>query len=306
MDLSGLYRRGSGSYEVKEIAPPSQSGERLTNGNFNTGDFTGWSTTTPTFTVNSLNQCVNDGTVSGVFIAQAVTLTVGKTYLIELDVIYLEASVRILYGGDTYLTTIGRHSFTVVASSASFIVRDSGGNAFIVDNISVQEVPEGYPLMDKGDTYLENTVAGTVAFPSKQAYGEWEFSIDKGNAGGGVLIKWIAQEPTIGAIGYGFYYAGTELLQLYRSDPATVNIMATATSAIGETGWYRFKITRGLDGNITFYVKGQEFGNDDWTFVNIGLNPAIDNTYTTGGYFVIDLDLSGKIANIITRKAVQQ
>ena len=44
MDLSGQLIRGTGSYEVKEIAPPVESGQLLANYNFATGDFTGWDT----------------------------------------------------------------------------------------------------------------------------------------------------------------------------------------------------------------------------------------------------------------------
>ena len=89
---------------------------------------------------------------------------------------------------------------------------------------------------------------------------------------------------------------------------SVAGIMNTAASYIEINTWYRIKITRTLDGEFYFYIKGGAFGVNDWTLITAasGSNPVTDNIYTLSEYFIPDFVAGDRIANIITRKAVQQ
>ena len=65
-----------------------------------------------------------------------------------------------------------------------------------------------------------------------------------------------------------------------------------------------------MDGEFYIYIRGGVFGVDDWTLVSVdggtGTNPVTSATITTSKYFLIDLDIGDRIANIVMRKAVAQ
>lgn len=177
---------------------------------------------------------------------------------------------------------------------------------------SVQEnstrVTSGPLVFDRGTKYLSCTTAGTIAFPSKQAYGTWEWDWFKGGDANGLFIQFIAPKylfnysTSIG--GYDFRITTSEAVGLIKTAVST--LAATANSYISNSTWYRFRITRTTAGVFTVLIKGGTFtptvGYDGWTLVSTsggsGTNPVTDNTYTSSQYFVLDLDAGDRIANI--------
>ncbi len=56
-----------------------------------------------------------------------------------------------------------------------------------------------------------------------------------------------------------------------------------------------------MEGIFYVFVKGGDFGANDWTLVTatLGTNPtAASVTYTTSNYFVLDFDVGDRITNI--------
>ncbi|GAF81402.1 unnamed protein product, partial [marine sediment metagenome] len=234
-------------------------------------------------------------------------LTSGRYYKISVDCVEhtsgaIQAYCSTTLNGSVVIDGVGGFSGILKATDGVFYLQRqaAGDQDMVIRSITLEEVPEGYPLMDKGMKYLECTSAGTVAFPSDQAYGEWEFDLYNYDNTTQIGIDFI----TNGSEKYTLYLTSSERIALYRA----AAISQTAADFISFGIWYRIKLTRTLDGEFTFYVRGGEFGNDDWTLVLpvSTTNPFTDNTYTESQYFVVDLDVGDRIANLITRKAVQQ
>ena len=322
MDLSGHLQKGTGSYEVKEIAPPVESGNICVNGNFTnwTGDhpdswtLAGTENATNYVTENPSGQCqiVSDG--SNIGIVHSGIFTVGRYYKLRVNVpANVTGALKVgtgLSGGlfTANLTGVGFQTFIAKADHADLRMTRVAPCDITLDDVIVEEVPEGYPLMDKGMKYLECTGEGTVAFPSDQAYGEWEFDIL--SSAGRTSYQISALEIEENQNGYVFSIGANENLVLarYSSGAATV-LQNTVTSYVLNNVWYRIKITRTLDGEFYVYIRGNAFGDNDWILIDpsvSGSNPATDTTHITSKYFVFDLDAGDRIANLITRKAVKQ
>jgi hypothetical protein len=161
--------------------------------------------------------------------------------------------------------------------------------------------------LDKGVPYFECTSSGIAGILNDQDYGEWEFSIFKPAAGEmRVLINGDVSGYN-GGSGYLIYVTAAGLLYFYRSGGPSAQLWYTASGYV-EDGWYRLKLTRTVDGEFTLYIKGGTHGADDWVLVvaDTGTNPHTDNTHKTINYLVLDLDTDHRIADIKTRKAVQQ
>lgn len=179
--------------------------------------------------------------------------------------------------------------------------------------------------LDTGTKYLENTSAGTAAIQSKQAYGEWEFSVYKGADGNNVSVPFIHSEKSSAASGnnYEIRLNTDERLVLNKDDS---NVSYTATNYISNNTWYRLKVAR-LQSEGTFasivssmtttypadtfavFIKGGEFG-DEYTLVDTtggsGSNPVTDSTYTTSEFVVLDLDSGDKFTNLKIYDGVKQ
>jgi hypothetical protein len=109
--------------------------------------------------------------------------------------------------------------------------------------------------------------------------------------------------------GYRWYVATNERIDLQRMSIGSNSVIfGTQTIFIANNTWYRIKITRTLNGEFSLYIRGGDFGNDDWTLMTAlsGSNPVTDNTHKGSIYNVFDLDVGDRIANVIMRKGVQQ
>jgi len=147
-----------------------------------------------------------------------------------------------------------------------------------------------------GYKFLENSVAGTIAIQSKQAYGTFCFDWYKDADANQMFINFISNK--IGewsAIeGYGFLVDNDESIHLeaYDGVGGTTAVMSTAASYIAINTWYRVKIERTLSGVFTTYIKGGTLG-DVYVLMSVtgGANPSVaNNTYKTSEYFVPSVD----------------
>ena len=176
--------------------------------------------------------------------------------------------------------------------------------------IKEQADSSAYPLLDKGDKYLECTSAGAVAVPNHIAFGTWEFDFYKGLDAGLMMFAFICDDAKANVASvaekYQFDILSTELLRI--NEAGSSNIWTTVASYISLNTWYRIRITRTKDGQFTTYIKGGDFGIDDWTTVvpNAGSNPFTDLTYTKSEYFVFDCDPGDRIANLKITDQVKQ
>ena len=321
MDRSGTWVSGSGEYVWGEIAPPIESGQLLLNNKFEnwTGDDPDdWSVSNEDVVnyiteVSSGARMVSDGSAA-INMSNSNTVIIGRSYHIKIYFSSISGGVRLFLSTGTGLlediTTVGLHEFTFVPTATASIKlqRVVGGCDAIIDWVTIEEVPEGYPLMDKGMKYLENTVAGTVAFPSDQAYGEWEFDWYKGVDTNSLVVMYISPNHNLSSYTgtYGVQISNDEQIRIIKNGSA---IMRSAVSYIDINTWYKIKITRTLDGEFYFYIKGGSFRVNDWTLIDysiLGTNPIIDTTYVSSKYFLLDLDAGDRIANIQMKKAVQQ
>lgn len=173
---------------------------------------------------------------------------------------------------------------------------NKGTGVYKVSKLSA-DVTSGTLKLPKNTHYLECVTAGTLAIPSKQAYGTWEFSWYKGADGTQPVIALLS--PNL----YDFIVDSSEYLALRKTGS---RLFWTTNSYISNNTWYRVKITRTTAGVFTLFIKGGAFipteGYNGWTLVStsggFGTNPVTDTTYTSSNYFVLDLDASDRIADI--------
>ena len=170
------------------------------------------------------------------------------------------------------------------------------------------ELTEDDPVLShlkKGTRFLECTTAGTIAFPSKKAYGRWEFDMYKGGDANSPSISFIddAFSKYLDDPGYAIVFHSLERIYLIESSGGGSGLpkFNTASNYFNNQTNYRIRIDRTVDGEFTVYIKGGAFG-DVWTLVDTtggsGSNPVTDNTYTESQWFVLDLDQSDRISNI--------
>jgi hypothetical protein len=169
----------------------------------------------------------------------------------------------------------------------------------------------------KGTKYLQNITAGTIAIPSKTAYGTWEFDWYKGADGNDLVCGFLADRIGGGNNFQGYFInpTSTEIFGLYKNNIGSNNgLFYSAASYITINTWYRVKITRTPAGVFTVLIKGGAFtataGYDGWTLVSVtggsGTNPVTDTTYSSSNFFMVDLDASDRITNIIIRDGIKQ
>ena len=156
----------------------------------------------------------------------------------------------------------------------------------------IGEITTDSDLHNVGQKYLECVTAGTLAIPSKQAYGTCEFNL---------YIYFISDKINF-VNGYQFVFDSSERIWLLEKiDGGAYSKMYTNASYASNTTWYKIKITRSLSGEFTYYIKGGNFGNE-YILVDVtggfGTNPITDNTYTTSNFYVLDLDAGDRITNI--------
>jgi hypothetical protein len=321
--LTGQLIQGTGSYEVSEIAPPSVKGNRVPNWQFKNwtnddpDDWTviGTEVAGQDYITQNGNACriVSGGLSMG--IRDYTILTIGKYYRVRFYITESTSGEIRLYDSRYFqegISGVGQKEYFFKAEGVDFTVIRDGPCDISFTNLIVEEVPEGYPLMDKGDKRLYCTVSGNSAgFASDQAYGEWEWTI-VGGSGANYYFMASEQHPNYNASeGYEFQQSGaTNTLRITKNNYGSYTSFLISAEDVVEAGVvYLLKITRTLDGEWSLYLKGGAYG-DTWTLVDMtggtGTNPIIENTYSKSKYFVLDLNTDDWISKLTMRKAVQQ
>ncbi len=175
-----------------------------------------------------------------------------------------------------------------------------------LDDIVLDRTPYGHNGTVNGSMLeydgLINSSNGTSYVTQKEAYGTWEFDLDKNDTSNTSLIYFISDGSDISNTnGYSLSFDSDERVRLSKITNGTLNsLMHSKTSYIVVDTKYRIKIIRSLSGKFTVYIKGGSFGWHEWTLLIsvYGSNPVVDNTYTISNYFVVDLDNGDKVRNL--------
>ena len=128
--------------------------ELVTNGDFATDS--DWSKTqsgNDTIVIENGYALFNCPDNSNIFITQSSVMTIGKTYTASFDIISIDSG-GFQFGsggggtisGSPTANTVGTHTFTFVATTASFVIKRALGSPNLlngkIDNVSVKEVPD--------------------------------------------------------------------------------------------------------------------------------------------------------------------
>jgi len=279
MDLSGKYIAVEGTWGVKEIAPISEQGQRLSNPNFENwtaGDPDDWNVANDDANnyveqnVNGLRFVYDDDNPSALRITQS-ALTIGKWYRWLINIPTLTGGI-IPYCGSSQnlgdITSVGVYELFFQAGATDVrIYRDPGADAdVIIKESSIEEVPEAYPFFDKGDTYLAGIGgANKIAFPCRQAFGRWEFLFYKDLDTSSTTFNFVCGDVNGTVALYKLIFLSTECIRIRRD---STNIMESSASYIEIQTWYKLRITRTKAGVITFEIMGGAFGIDAWTLID--------------------------------------
>jgi hypothetical protein len=171
MDLSGKIIKGTGSFDVKEIAPPTLSGQLIENPNFEN-----WTSDTPddwNIVQDATNYITEDQDggcrvvrVNGSVYLYQGGITEDKYFKAVLTVSKFGTggSCALGDGSTPYLVltsanAVGVHTvyFRSISTFDRIYLTFSNGTDITINSLTVEEVPEGYPLLDKGSKYLECT-----------------------------------------------------------------------------------------------------------------------------------------------------
>ena len=136
-------------------------GEEVTNGDFATDS--DWSVTqsgNDTITIENGYALFNCPDNSNIYISQGGLLTIGKTYIASVDLLSIDSgSLQFAQGGGGTITgspsinTLGTHTFTFIAATATFAVKRKLGAPNLlnakIDNVSVKEITrDNVPRID--------------------------------------------------------------------------------------------------------------------------------------------------------------
>jgi hypothetical protein len=146
---------------------------------------------------------------------------------------------------------------------------------------------------------LVNTSNGVAYIPSETAYGSWEFNFRLGS-GGNHYISFIDTNNTgsSGFTGYYLLFNSSNRIYLAKANAGgSIEYMFnTADNYVALDTDYKLKITRSLAGDFAIYIKGGEYGWDDWILVDDSITGELD--YTISSYFNTEFRAGDKISNL--------
>ena len=135
-----------------EMVGRTLGSELVTNGDFATdSDWTKTQSGNDTIVIENGYALFNCPDNSNIFISQPSVMTIGKTYTASFDIISIDSG-GFLFGnggggtisGSPTANTVGTHTFTFVATTASFVIKRALGSPNLlngkIDNVSVKEV----------------------------------------------------------------------------------------------------------------------------------------------------------------------
>ena len=148
---------------------------------------------------------------------------------------------------------------------------------------------------------IECVTAGVFFSSFNQVYGIWEFDWYKDLDASVIDLEFMSDIKTSGN-GYGIKFSGSEEVVLEKNVSGTPStLMSTAVSYLDIDTWYSIKVVRnsaeneyvnGAIGTFGIYVDGV------LVTASTGTNPVTDNTYTSSGFMIFDIDAGDKIRNL--------
>ncbi len=169
--------------------------------------------------------------------------------------------------------------------------------------------------LKKGTKHLEQTSNGAIASLNKQAYGTYEFDINKAalnNLFGVSIInsgKGAYSDIVNGGNKYALLFWSNGVMYLGRQAAGTSSItvlFVTSANYILPNVNYGIKTTRDLTGKFSVYIRGGNYGSQYILVTpSSGNNPATDNVYTISKYTTVQSSGNDKITNIKYSKGIE-
>lgn len=162
----------------------------------------------------------------------------------------------------------------------------------------------GGDLYEKEIHCSTGNATGVLYRDSKQAYGTWEFDFYKGADANEYEFAFVATNVDANTRNnYSLFLYSDESIGIARHNSgARANLLRSSASYISNSTWYRARITRAYNGDISLYIKSL-YGNTDfqsWTLADssaAGTNPVNDTTYTSSIYTSWLPDTNDRIKN---------
>jgi len=223
----------------------------------------------------------------------------------------VNASVNTAYFKDIECIELTSADENAFASPKAYIADGKGWNQSTGNVTAGQleqtgwEVQSGTWKVSDGDGFnkiFECVATGSISLPMTQAFGTWEFDINK-DAASAPRILFMNQGLTVtGAFdGYRWYIDSNEKMGMAKYVATASTILVDTTNAyISAATWYRIRITRTKRGEFTVYVSsdgGLTYTAMAATGGTPGTNPFTDLTVTSSLYTCVDLDTGDKIKN---------
>jgi len=227
----------------------------------------------------ALFNCPNN---SNIFISQGSLLTVGKTYKASVDLLSIDSgSLQFAQGGGATISgspsinTVGTHTFTFVAATATFAIKRKIGAPNLlnakIDNVSVQEVLEDdVPRIDYTGSTFDVPVLG------EELVTNGNFDTDS---------DWTKVNSTI-SDGKGNLDSTSSTSILFQQNTLTVGKTYKATFDVSNYNSVGTCALINSNGNTQFEITSN--GNADFYFTHGGTSANLSFRAVAGGVFSID------------------
>lgn len=232
---------GTGSYKVGEEV--IEQGEKISS--WSNSDF-------DTFTISgsTITSMVSGGSTQNCF---GGNLDVGKKYKIKFT---SSQSIGCQFRNDTasglnavpliilasVTAGLNETTFIATANRTGFYATSAFSDTQI-SNFSLVEIPP-LPGFITGTKYLENSVAGTIARQSKQAYGEWEFTFLVALTANNQYFEFLNNNKLRGSAANGYEILITSGALKLVNRPSGSVLFSTINSYSSINTYYRIKIAR--------------------------------------------------------------
>jgi len=135
-----------------------------------------------------------------------------------------------------------------------------------------------------GIVYLDTSIV--TGSPTEDAYGTWEWWLNKGAS---TVPNVIFASNSAGTAGYQIKLKADE--SVYLQKLASTDLAYSASSYVSASAWHRYRVTRrDTDGRFHVYVDGSLMT------VAGGSNPVTNNDVTTAVVLALDLDAGDKVS----------
>jgi len=213
----------------------------------------------------------------------------------DLDFVGNVEWVRISEGAPLNYYADGRDwNITITASTAGFLENTGwtvASGTWQTDNTST----------GAGLKHITCVANGSLSKPSEQAYGTWEFDVNKNVDADSIRV--VLMSNIVGTLGtdtnsYYFAFNSSEQFELYR-DTSGATLLIQSSDTFSLDTWYRIRITRDSSGEFTMYHSTDSGATYTQTTAGGGTtNPETDANHVTSSFtFINTLDASADIRN---------